>query len=123
MKNYKKLFIIILSFSMVAFISCGDTTETTGPSTNPEEKPKFKPVDLVGTWTNAVNTDTFEVVDNGNEGIINIDNTQLNIPYWDTKNQEYDLFYFEINLYYFVFDSTGCIFRKNFGNNINYYKQ
>ena len=138
MKNYQKLFIIVLSILTAAFVSCSEKNETTKPSPDPT----WKPIQLVGTWTNAVNSDTFTVVDNGSDGRINIGEYYVLIEAeeWATKNNErVDTFTAGGNpynsagnpimsiLYYFFFDSSSCTFRKQEGvttsDKIIYYKQ
>ena len=137
MKNYQKLFIIVLLILTVAFVSCSEKNETTKPSPDPT----WKPIQLVGTWTNAVNSDTFTVVDNGSDGRINIGEYYVLIEAeeWATKNNErVDTFTAGGNpydssgnpimsiLYSFLFDSSRCIFRKDKGitsEKMTYYKQ
>ena len=61
MKNSKKLFLIVLSVLIVAFISCKD--KGTDPTT-------FTVSSIVGTWTSTVNgNNTFTVNDAGSLSI------------------------------------------------------
>lgn len=142
MKNYKKLFIIILSVLMVAFISCVETVETTSYTPTNPEKPLliFRLSELIGTWTNAVDTNTFVVQDGTNGGgAITINSNELvRIITWD-KNQEvpaygYGKTAFYVtnekkstgNFYYFRFSGTDrieCKLEKNYGSKTLYYKQ
>lgn len=141
MKNYKKLFIIILSVLMVALISCVETVETTSYTpTNPETPMRtFRLSELIGTWTNAVDTNTFILKEETNVGSIIVNNDELvRIVYWD-KNKEVDFYVYGKtafyvtnekkstgNFYYFRFSGTDrieCKLQKNYGSETLYYKQ
>lgn len=141
MKNYKKLFIIILSVLMVAFISCVETVETTSYTpTNPENPIRtFRLSELIGTWTNAVDTNTFILQEETNAGSIIINSSELvRLLTWD-KNKESSLYVcgqtaFYVtnekkltgNRYYFQFSGTDrieCKLQKNYGSETLYYKQ
>lgn len=140
MKNYKKLFIIILSVLMVAFISCVETVETTSSPTNPENPLLiFRLSDLIGTWTNAVDTNTFIVQEETNTGSIIINSNELvRIITWDKSKELYSYVYGKTamyvtnerkstkNYYYFWFAGTNrieCKLEKNYGRETLYYKQ
>ena len=59
MKNSKKLFLIVLSVLVVAFVSCKDKGTDPAPTT-------FKVSSIVGTWTSTVDAqNTFTVSDTG----------------------------------------------------------
>ena len=109
MKNFKKLFIIVLSILTIALVSCRKTTETTSPTipegpTTPEEK-KFKLIDIVGTYTNSVDSTTFKVEDNGDTATITRGNHYVTIPsesWKDKKNNETSSFFYSASKTYDV---------------------
>lgn len=141
MKNNKKLFIIILSVLMVALISCVETVENTSYTPTNPEKPIliFRLSELIGTWTNAVDTNTFTLKEETNAGSIIINSSELvRIITWD-KNKESSLYIYGKNAfyvtnekkstgnyYYFQFSGTDrieCKLQKNYGSETLYYKQ
>ena len=82
MKNSKKLFLIVLSVLVVAFVSCKDN-KSTDPTT-------FKVSSIVGTWTSTVNpSSTFTVTDTGNITVeTSSGNASLVITDWDSNKDK-----------------------------------
>ena len=109
MKNSKKLFLIVLSVLVVAFVSCKDKGTDPAPTT-------FKVSSIVGTWTSTVNSaNTFTVSD---AGALNITAYEMTIAYtisdWasvkDSDVGEYKLTLTQGgSTFYFTFkDASNC---------------
>ena len=83
MKNSKKLFLIVLSVLVVAFVSCKDKGTDPAPTT-------FKVSSIVGTWTSAVDsTSTFTVTDTGNITVTTSSGSpSLVITSWDADKDK-----------------------------------
>ena len=79
MKNSKKLFLIVLSVLIVAFVSCKSNE-------NPEGGSNFTVSSIVGTWTSTLDAqNTFTVADNGNVTFsAGSQSVPLTITSWDT---------------------------------------
>ena len=106
MKNSKKLFLIILSVLIVAFISCKD--KGTDPTT-------FTVSSIVGTWTSTVNgNNTFTVNDAGSLSITAYGLTATwTIENWESvKNSE-------VGEYKISLTQSGSTFYFTFKNGSN----
>ena len=84
MKNSKKLFLIVLSVLVVAFISCKSNEDPDGGSST------FKVSSIVGTWTSqADGTSTFTVTDTGQiTANYNSQQATLVITSWDADKDK-----------------------------------
>ena len=85
MKNSKKLFLIVLSVLMVAFVSCNKVTE----STIPTAQPTFKVSDIAGTWSGT--NVSFTIDNNGNFSMTSPFTLTYQIPEadWNSEQTEY----------------------------------
>ena len=85
MKNSKKLFLIVLSVLIVAFVSCNKVTE----STIPTAQPTFKVSDIEGTWSGT--NVRFTIDNNGNFSMTSPFTLTYQIPEadWNSEQTEY----------------------------------
>ena len=84
MKNSKKLFLIVLSVLIVAFVSCKSNEDPEGGSA------PFTVSSIVGTWTSTVDSNnTFTVADNGSVTLSSGgQSATLTITSWDTDKDQ-----------------------------------
>ena len=84
MKNSKKLFLIVLSVLIVAFVSCKSNEDPESGSA------PFTVSSIVGTWTSTVDANnTFTVADNGNVTFnAGSSSATLTITSWDTDKDQ-----------------------------------